>query len=109
MIIVSWTLHNLVAHHLRTLPTISTNIDMVFGKLEINDFGASADSQDVGLKVAIKSLRDELKKLKLILWMYWVAIWAVIPVFVVLFCHIGETAPDQASELLNHMQSDSSQ
>lgn len=105
--IVSWILHNLVAHHKRTLPSIERNIDMVFGRLLTNGCDASISSQNTELDESVKSLNNELKKLKNTLAAYQIGIWGAIPVLLLLFLLFGDPSIEQSSKLLNYEQGDS--
>ena len=84
LLMVAFAIACLVGHYKRVVPRVEQNIDMVFGKMTINDSAVNPKELDNSVKVAVRSLRCETRNLRTILRIYSIAIWAVLTIGIVI-------------------------
>ena len=84
LLMVVFAIACLVGHYKRVVPRVEQNIDMVFGKMTINDSAVNPKELDNSVKVAVKSLRRETRNLRTILCIYSIAILAVLAIGIVI-------------------------
>ena len=77
LMMVAFAIDRLVRHYQRVVPRVEQNIAMVFGKMKTKDSVVYPSELDDSVKVVVKSLRQETKKLHTTLCIYLIAAWAV--------------------------------
>ena len=80
LVTVGCVIHCLVRHYLRIVPRIEGDIDMVFGKMKTLDPVDYSKELDDSVKVKVKSLRRETRRLRTTLCIYLIAAWVVIAI-----------------------------
>ena len=76
LVSVGFVIDWLVAHYQRIVLRVEANIDMVFGRMKVEDSAIYINELDNNIKRAMKSLRNEIGKLRTMLCIYRFAAWA---------------------------------